>query len=174
VKVILNETNKDFLFKNKEFHAKYLEFIKYKIDAVQVQLNNPGDLASHLEYMNLLINYSLYRKLFTNFGSDDKKIYKKIWALQKQCPIIILYNNLTLNAGNFLVNVCPVKKATVEPKDINAFLKEQVALKEKSFSFTMQQHYLRLVKWVVEMNSDALKDSIQQRADFLRQRSQLI
>lgn len=41
-------------------------------------LNTPGELGSHLEYMNLLINYSLYRKLF---GNDDKKIYKKIWAL---------------------------------------------------------------------------------------------
>lgn len=85
-------------------------------------LANPGDMGSHMEYMNLLIMYSLYRKLFDH---EDKKLYKKIWSLQKLCPIIILYNNLHVNAGNFLVNVCPLrKKATVDPKDINLFLAE--------------------------------------------------
>lgn len=33
-KVIMAETGKDFVFKNKEFNAKYLEFIKSKIDHV--------------------------------------------------------------------------------------------------------------------------------------------
>lgn len=41
-------------------------------------LSNPGDMKSHMEYMNLLIMYSLYRKVF---DTEDKKIYKKIWAL---------------------------------------------------------------------------------------------
>ena len=86
-------------------------------------LANPGEMKSHMEYMNLLIMYSLYRKIFDN---EDKKLYKKIWALQKSCPLIILYNNLSVNAGNFLVTVCPLrKKATLEPKDIKLFLAEQ-------------------------------------------------
>ena len=41
-------------------------------------LSNPGDMKSHMEYMNLLIMYSLYRKLF---DTEDKKLYKKIWSL---------------------------------------------------------------------------------------------
>ena len=85
-------------------------------------LSNPSDMSSHKEYMNILIMYSLYRKLFDH---EDKKLYKKIWSLQKLCPIVILYNNLQVNAGNFLVSVCPLKKkATVDPKDIKLFLME--------------------------------------------------
>ena len=41
--------------------------------------------------MTLLTNYSMYKKLFE---IEDPKFYAKIWALQKQCPVIILYNNL--------------------------------------------------------------------------------
>lgn len=41
-------------------------------------LNSPGALQSQTEYMTLLINYSVYRKLF---GIEDSKIYAKIWAL---------------------------------------------------------------------------------------------
>lgn len=123
-KVILTETGKDHVFKNKEFQAKYLDFIKYKVDSVTMLLSNPGDMNSHSEYMNLLINYSLYRKLF---GIEDSKLYKKIWSLQKLCPTIILYNNLQVNPGNFLVSICPLKKkSTTDPKDINAFLREEL------------------------------------------------
>jgi hypothetical protein len=71
--------------------------------------------------MTLLINYSLYRKLFAD---EDSKIYKKIWILQKACPIIILYNNLSVNPGTFLVRKCPLKKSTkCDPPDLNRFLK---------------------------------------------------
>lgn len=83
-------------------------------------LSNPGDMHSNNEFMNLLINYSLYRKLF---GNDESKLYKKIWAIQKMCPILILYNNLSVNAGNFLINICPLKKKSkTDPKDITQFI----------------------------------------------------
>lgn len=67
-------------------------------------------------YFNLLINYAVYRSLFAD---EDSKLYKKIWALQKMCPIIILYNNLCVNPGIFMSKKVPLKKATkCEPKDI--------------------------------------------------------
>jgi len=35
----------------------------------------------------------MYRKLF---AVEDSKIFARIWALQKMCPIIILYNTISL------------------------------------------------------------------------------
>ena len=76
------------------------------------------------------------------------------------CPIIILYNNISLNAGNFLVNICSLKKKTTcDPKDIKAFLVEQTQIRNQSFNFSINQLYLKLVTWIVKMNSDSLKDS---------------
>jgi len=95
-KTIMEETGSKFVFGNKTFRDKYLEYIKYKIDLVNVKLNTPGDMQAHQAYMTLLINYSLYRKIF---DEQDSKLYKSIWSLQKMCPIIILYNNLSLNPG---------------------------------------------------------------------------
>ena len=65
-------------FKNKTFMEKYLEYIKYKIDHVQTQIQSPGIVTAHQDYMNLLTNYTVYRKLF---GVEDSKLYQKIWAL---------------------------------------------------------------------------------------------
>mmetsp|Transcript_28419 Transcript_28419/g.27372 ORF Transcript_28419/g.27372 Transcript_28419/m.27372 type:complete len:263 (+) Transcript_28419:542-1330(+) len=129
-KVIYSEV-KDTVYKNKEFNQKYQDYLKSKIDQVTVLLQNPGDALSHNEFMNLLINYSLYRKLFQN---DDSKLFKKIWEIQKLCPIIIVYNNLSLNAGAFLNNICPLKKKpNTDPKDIKTFLIEQAKLKNANF-----------------------------------------
>jgi hypothetical protein len=66
------------LFKNKEFAAKYLEYLKARIVQVDYALGNPGDLKSHLDYFYLLIHYSIYRKLF---GNEDSKLFQKIWSL---------------------------------------------------------------------------------------------
>ena len=41
-KTILEDTGKDFVFKNKTFRDKYLEYIKYKIELVNIKLSNSG------------------------------------------------------------------------------------------------------------------------------------
>ena len=119
--MIQEETGKKFVFENKTFKEKYLEYIKFQIAKVDGKLANPADKTGPSAFMTLLINYSLYRKLFAD---EDSKLYKKIWILQKQCPIIILYNNLSVNPGNFLVKKCPLKKPTkCDPPDLGKFLK---------------------------------------------------
>lgn len=128
-KVIQEETGDEFVFKNKTFRDKYLEYIKYKIQVVGINLTNPGDMQAQQGYLHLLINYSLFRKLFQE---EDSKLYKKIWSMQKFCPLIILYNNLYCNPGQFLTKKCPLKKETkCDPKDLRTFLLEElVALDE--------------------------------------------
>ena len=126
------------------------------------------------EYMNLLINYSVYRKLF---DIEDSKIYKQIWSLQKLCPILVMYNNLYVVPGAFLATVCPLKKkTTVDPPDIRIFLGNELALRTKNFPIQVQQYYNRLVLWCITMNSDRLKESERMMADksWLKFRADLI
>lgn len=147
----------DRFFKNKCFQEKYLEYLKYKLDYVQTQLGTPGVVEAPSDYMTLLTNYSMYKKLFE---IEDPKFYAKIWALQKQCPLIILYNNLQINPGNFLSTMAfPKKKAKVEPANIQVFLQESLTEKYNAFPVQIQNYYMRLVQWITLMNSDSLKDS---------------
>ena len=143
-KIILEETGSKFIFGNKTFKEKYAEYIKYKIDDVAEKLLKPSEtLKAHHAYMTLLINYSLFRKLF---GEEDSKIYKKIWGLQKGCSIIILYNNLSVNPGQFLFKKCPLKKPIkCDPSDLPKFLKEELGLKDESFSQKLDMDYVKLV-----------------------------
>jgi len=62
------------------------------------------------------------------------------------CPIIILYNNLSLNPGQFLFKKCPLKKETkCDPKDIKLFLKEELKKKDEGFSLNLDLFYVKLV-----------------------------
>ena len=54
----------DKFFKNKAFQEKFLEYLKWKADRVQVQLGTPGIVQAPSDYMTLLTNYSMYKKLF--------------------------------------------------------------------------------------------------------------
>ena len=46
-KQILEETGTKFVFGNKTFRDKYNEYIKYKIELVNIKLSNPGDMEAH-------------------------------------------------------------------------------------------------------------------------------
>lgn len=151
---IRTETKPETVFKNKTFKDKYLEYIKWKIEAVQVKLSNPGDMKAANSYFNLLVNYAVYRNLFAD---EDSKIYKKIWSLQKLCPVIILYNNLSVNPGVFLSKKVPLKKATkTDPVDIEKFLFTELQQRDAEFPNKVESNYVRLVQWIIKMNSDAL------------------
>ena len=67
------------MFKNKTFIEKYLEYIKWKIEQVDTQLSEPGNVKAQTEYMTLLVNYAVFRNLFVK--DEDSKIYQKIWSL---------------------------------------------------------------------------------------------
>lgn len=47
IKTILEETGSSFVFKNKTFKEKYLEYIKWKIDLVFSKLNSEGEMHAH-------------------------------------------------------------------------------------------------------------------------------
>ena len=116
------ETGKTYIFKNKTFAEKYKQYLKYQIAKVDHKLTHASDKDGPAAFMTLLINYSLYRKLFSD---EDPKIYKAIWLLQKKCPIIILYNNLTIVPGNFLKTKTPLMKPTkCDPPALMPFMKE--------------------------------------------------
>ena len=68
----------DKFFKNKTFQEKFLEYLKWKTSRVEVQLGSPGVVEAPSDYMILLTNYSMYKKLFE---IEDPKFYAKIWSL---------------------------------------------------------------------------------------------
>jgi len=59
-----------------------------------------------------------------------------------------------------LVKKCPLKKSTkCDPKDINQFLESELQVKDEEFEKKLDLSYIKLVQWIVKMNSGALVDA---------------
>ena len=75
------------------------------------------------------------------------------------CPIIILYNNLFVNPGDFLVKKIPLSKPTkCDPSDLKKFMREQLKFKDEQFVEKIESYNVKLVNWIASMNSDIMQD----------------
>lgn len=77
-------------------------------------------------------------------------------------PLIIVYNNLKVQPGQFLMSMCPLAKKSnsLVPKEIGPFMGEELKQRNANFSVQIQQFYMRLVDWVIKMNSDFLRSEV--------------
>ena len=148
-KAIGDELGKDGISKNKIFYEKYMEYLTNKCKVIEEELHIKEN--SHKPLLSLLTNYALMRALFTK--KEDKTLYKKIWKLQKICPLIVVYNNLTLNVGNFLTIVCPMKKKpTLDPKSVTNYLSDVMDKFDNNFPTFVNKMFMRVVVWIIEAN----------------------
>lgn len=84
---------------------------------------------------------------------EDSKLYKKIWSLMRLCPMISVYGNLSLNVGNFLEAIVPLKKSTkTDPKDIKLFLSETMYSLDKQFTDFVHNKFMSVTSWLVLIN----------------------
>ena len=172
-KAISEELGKDGISKNKEFYEMYNEYLSDKVKTISEDLNINEN--SHKPLLSLLTNYALMRALFTK--KEESSLYKKIWAIQKVWPLIVVYNNLTLNIGNFLSVVCPLKKKpSLDPKSVSTFLQDTLTKYDNSFSAFVNQTFMKVVVWIIEVNGrlfsvledgDRLEEVVEQRARII-------
>lgn len=156
--VIEKENPKNPIQKNKEFQERYLEYFKHKITQLQLIGDAQSTRASlDKPLIQILTNYSLYRTMFTK--KEDSSLYKKIWSLQNYCPLISVYGSLTLNVGNFMEAVCPLKKRPkTDPKDIKTFLTETLYNIQQKFPSTIYERFMTVTSWIVKMNGRSFRN----------------
>ena len=72
-----------------------------------------------------------------------------------------------MSPGNFLSKKVPLKKSTkTDPKDLGQFLIDQLISKDREFVGKVELFYVKLVQWVIKMNSDAMFDLKFQAKDY--------
>lgn len=170
---IAEELGKEGISKNKEFYEKYNEYLNNKIRVIEEELHLKEN--SHKPLLCLLTNYALMRALFPK--KEESKLYKKIWKLQKICPLIVVYNNLTLNVGNFLSVVCPLKKKpTLDPKSVSQFLVDTLQRFDANFIAFVNNTFMKVVTWIIEVNGrlfssleegDRMQEIVERRARII-------
>ena len=67
--------------------------------------------------VNIFLLFYFPRRLF--YSHQDKKLWKAIWALQKQTPILILHSHVLTLVSKFMLNYCALSKVPsgLKPKN---------------------------------------------------------
>lgn len=82
-------------------------------------VNTSGELRERQDVVSLLALYALYRRLCPPAVLPDAKLYKRLWAIQKEVPVVILHAKAIWFPPEFLLKYAPfdsqVKK--LEPPD---------------------------------------------------------
>ena len=72
--------------------------------------------------------------------------------------MITVYGNLSLNVGNFLSTVCPLKKSTkCDPKDIKVFLSQTLHNMDATFPDFIYQKFMQVTTWITKINGRVFK-----------------
>lgn len=76
---------------------------------------------------------------------------------------------------------CPLRKETkCDPRDLKQFLLEELVVLDEQFSMRVDGYYIKIVHWIIKMNSDALLDikfpgkDIHSSTEFLKIRANLV
>ena len=149
-----------------------------KITELQLIGTNVNNQSSVIDkpLLGLLTNYALTRVLWPK--KEDSSLFKKIWTLQKYCPMISVYGNLLLNPGNFMNAVCPLRKSVkCDPRDIKDFLADTMVNYDNQFSGFVQSKFMEVTTWIVKMNGrlfTSLDDSEKNLGTLIKKRQNII
>jgi WASH complex subunit 7 len=97
--------------------------------------------------------FALFHTLFSS-EKNNAKLAKTLWELQKEFPIVHLLGPVTWNPANFLTKCVPQLLKQIKAQRLDAQRLQYLATLDKEFAARVRMFYLRINKWLVQMNSD--------------------
>jgi len=62
--------------------------------------------------------YALYRRLCPPAVVPDSKLYRRLWSLQKEVPVVVLHARALWFPPEFLVKYAPFDVRKLDPPDV--------------------------------------------------------
>jgi WASH complex subunit 7 len=143
---------------------------------VAEDVSQPVESHQRTYVIDLLGLYALYRKIFINTLKPSTNFFKKLWALQKPVPLIVLFGRSVLQIPEFLSKHAMLRTSGLkpDPKTLVDFRKKNIAAQDESFAERTEFLYLQMCMWQVRMHSELVTDSKKTLPTILNARSKLV
>ncbi|EDQ91034.1 uncharacterized protein MONBRDRAFT_15671 [Monosiga brevicollis MX1] len=138
---------------NTILQGEFLELLRLNTAALEARVGTPKDRRHRNDFMGLVCNYILFE---TIFRSQDRRMLKSIWDLQKQLPAVHIYGTIVVMPNDFILQKLPHLKALVDKKfaqrpwdrpHAHAFAAGHLTRSEA------QNIYRRVVAWMVQFDA---------------------
>jgi WASH complex subunit 7 len=100
---------------NETFLEELLSCLKVTLDSTLSVLDTSNELSERGDIVGCFALYALYRRLLPRQVLPDKKLYKHLWGVQKQVPLVVLFQNSVWSAGEFLQQHAPFELKHPDP-----------------------------------------------------------
>eukprot|EP00003_Mantamonas_plastica_P021923 TRINITY_DN3625_c0_g1_i4.p1 TRINITY_DN3625_c0_g1~~TRINITY_DN3625_c0_g1_i4.p1 ORF type:complete len:1053 (-),score=451.78 TRINITY_DN3625_c0_g1_i4:39-3197(-) len=100
--------------------------------------------------------YAFYFYLFRN--KDEKKLFKAVWEMYKQVPLVHLYGSSIWLPAEFLKNRVPQMVKTISNTKTSSFYSDLHKSLQTNFVKDTNQMYTRVCTWMVRMESNLSTD----------------
>ena len=97
--------------------------------------------------------YALYRRLTPAYLEPDAKFYKKLWAMQRKIPVVIICGKLVWHPADFLLKYARLEVKKLDPPDINALRRSYLEKFDEMFPTTVRRAYLEITLWSVQFEN---------------------
>ena len=135
-------------------------FMKNLLDTTKVLIENSSkviatqdETTERLDMVGYFALYALFRRLCPPSIPPDEKLYRKLWSLQKNMPIVTLYGSIIWSIPDFLIKYssCPCRK--LDPADYEAFRKTYVKKFDDEFGKQTLQILVQTYAWLTRIRA---------------------
>ncbi len=148
-------SNETLVSGNKILFQELTELIRELIKKVQLGLGAAVETYPREFAVEVYSLYALYRRIFATTSTPDKRMFKSLWDMQLQLPVVLLYGQAMWFPAKFLEDHAPLKTSSVypAPKDVVKKRREYLKKMDDAFVQTTERIYRSVMLWMVRMES---------------------
>uniref|UniRef100_A0A7S2WHU2 WASH complex subunit 4 n=1 Tax=Rhizochromulina marina TaxID=1034831 RepID=A0A7S2WHU2_9STRA len=97
--------------------------------------------------------YVIYRRLTPAYVEPDVKFYKRLWAVQKTVPMVVLCGRVAWFPSDFIVDYVRLEVRKLDPPDVAAARRAFIDKFDEAFPAKVRESHAEVMVWLVAMES---------------------
>ena len=142
---------------NELFHC-----MRNKIDRAEAAIGTHAETTERRDMVGYLALYVLYRRLTPAFVEPDQKFYRRLWALQRKLPVVVLCGKLVWTIPEFLEVYARLEVKKLDPPEPALARRAFLEKLDDVFPATIRRVHLEVTAWTIQVES-SFSPSAQQK-----------
>eukprot|EP01129_Flabellula_baltica_P015634 TRINITY_DN8032_c0_g1_i1.p1 TRINITY_DN8032_c0_g1~~TRINITY_DN8032_c0_g1_i1.p1 ORF type:complete len:1108 (-),score=219.26 TRINITY_DN8032_c0_g1_i1:5-3328(-) len=137
--------------RNEVLKSFFLETLAWQYSLVDEK--TPVDRVYRNRFMNLTVLFTFFVTLYND--ENERKLFRKIWALYKRVPIIHVFANVTFDSCEFFMQKIPFFVERAKPGNLSKYKTSYMNDFTRSFSNNVNNLNIKAQSWMLKMDTES-------------------
>jgi WASH complex subunit 7 len=126
--------------------------LRSNIDRAYEMIDTAAETSERRDVVGYFALYVLYRRLTPAWSEPDAKFYKKLWAMQRKIPVVVLCGKLVWYPSDFLQEYARLDVKKLDPPDVDAARRSYLEKFDAVFPSVVRRAHLEITAWSVQFD----------------------